>query len=72
MLPRKTAVQNNASDAQGEAHTLQWIVVALDSIEMITVPWWFWNASGREERGLTNWMDKRLARRRPLTGIRQM
>ena len=48
-------------DARGEADTLQWVVSALNSIEMVTVPWWFLEVSGHEENGLTGWMDQRLA-----------
>src|SRR3546814_10139660 len=28
-------------DAVGEAETVQWIIAALNSIEMVTVHWWF-------------------------------
>jgi glutathione S-transferase len=48
-------------DASGEAETLQWVIAALNSIEMVTVPWWFLKMSGQEETGLTDWMGKRLA-----------
>ena len=48
-------------DAQGEADTLQWVVSALNSIEMVTVPWWFLEVSGHADNGLTGWMDQRLA-----------
>ena len=48
-------------DAQGEADTLQWLVSALNSIEMVTVPWWFLEVSGHQENGLTGWLDQRLA-----------
>lgn len=47
-------------DPAGEADTLQWVVSALNTIEMLTVPWWFLRMSGKEESGLTGWMDKRL------------
>ncbi len=47
-------------DAAGEAETLQWIVAALNSIEMVSVPWWFLKISGREDEGLAGWVDKRL------------
>ena len=47
-------------DAVGAAATLQWVVAALNSIEMVTVPWWFLQVSGQKENGLTGWMDKRL------------
>ena len=48
-------------DAVGEAATLQWVIAALNSIEMVTVPWWFLQVSGQKDNGLTGWMDKRLA-----------
>jgi glutathione S-transferase len=47
-------------DPAGEAETLQWTIAALNSIEMVTVPWWFLNISGRKDNGLIGWMDKRL------------
>jgi glutathione S-transferase len=48
------------SESIGEAETLQWIIAALNSIEMITVPWWFLEVTGAKENGLTEWMGKRL------------
>jgi glutathione S-transferase len=47
-------------DPVGEAETLQWTIAALNSIEMVTVPWWFLKISGAENDGLTGWMGKRL------------
>ena len=47
-------------DAAGAAATTQWVVAALNSIEMVTVPWWFLEISGHKDNGLTGWMDKRL------------
>jgi glutathione S-transferase len=47
-------------DPVGEAATLQWTIAALNSIEMVTVPWWFLKISGNENDGLTGWMGKRL------------
>jgi glutathione S-transferase len=47
-------------DPAGEAETLQWVIAALNSIEMVTVPWWFLKISGGEHEGLTGWMRKRL------------
>src|SRR5918992_5557753 len=44
----------------GEAHTRQWAVSALNSIEMVTVPWWFLKMSGKEDNDLAGWMGKRL------------
>lgn len=48
-------------DAAGEAETLQWIIAALNSIEMVTVPWWFLEISGEDDNRLTGWMGTRLA-----------
>jgi glutathione S-transferase len=47
-------------DAVGEAETLQWMIAALNSIEMVTVPWWFLKISGEENNGLAGWMGTRL------------
>lgn len=49
-------------DAIGEAQTLQWTIAALNSVEMVTVPWWFLTISGDEDTGLADWMAKRLDR----------
>lgn len=48
-------------DAPGAAATLQWVIAALNSIEMVTVPWWFLKVTGQDDKGLAGWMDKRLA-----------
>jgi glutathione S-transferase len=47
-------------DPVGEAETLQWTLAALNSIEMVTVPWWFLKISGDEDNALTEWVSKRL------------
>ena len=47
-------------DAAGAAETLQWVIAALNSIEMVTVPWWFLSLSGDRENGLAGWARKRL------------
>lgn len=47
-------------DPAGEAEALQWTIAALNSIEMVTVPWWFLGMCGDEENGLTGWMVQRL------------
>jgi len=47
-------------DPVGEAATLQWTIAALNSIEMVSVPWWFLKKSGDENNGLTGWMGTRL------------
>lgn len=47
-------------DPLGEAQTLQWTVAALNSIEMVSVPWWFLEVTGAEHNGLTGWLESRL------------
>lgn len=51
LMPRDTA---------GEAATIQWLFAALNSIEMVSVPWWFLKMCGQEENPLAPWMDQRL------------
>ena len=47
-------------DPAGEAQILQWTIAALNSIEMVTVPWWFLKMSGEKSDVLTGWVSKRL------------
>lgn len=47
-------------DAAGAAETLQWVIAALNSIEMVSVPWWFLSLSGDRENGLAAWLRSRL------------
>lgn len=47
-------------DAAGAAETLQWVLAALNSIEMATVPWWFLSMSG-QDAALEPWVASRLA-----------
>ena len=47
-------------DAVGEAATIQWMIAALNSIEMVTVPWWFLEVSGATDNRLADWMATRL------------
>lgn len=47
-------------DPIGEAETMQWMIAALNSIEMVSVPWWFLNMSGDKNNKLVGWMDMRL------------
>ena len=48
------------ADPAGAAETVQWTIAALNSIEMVTVPWWFLKISGNKDNDLTGWMGKRL------------
>ena len=47
-------------DPAGEADTLQWTLAALNSIEMVSVPWWFLTVSGHSDNDLGGWMGMRL------------
>jgi glutathione S-transferase len=58
-------------DPVGEAETLQWMIAALNSIEMVTVPWWFLKMTGAEDNGLVGWMGKRLDQLEKLLGDRE-
>lgn len=58
-LARKSDVLM-ARDNLGEAATVQWLFAALNSIEMVTVPWWFLRLSAAKENQLTDWVTKRL------------
>ncbi len=47
-------------DPRGEAETLEWTIAALNSIEMVTVPWWFIGLSNGTSNPLEGWMLLRL------------
>lgn len=47
-------------DPVGEAETLQWTIAALNSVEMVSVPWWFLKISGGDQGGLADWLRQRL------------
>jgi glutathione S-transferase len=48
------------SDATGRADALQWIFAAINSIERVSVPWWFLSISSKADNDLSEWMGKRL------------
>jgi glutathione S-transferase len=47
-------------DPVGEAQTLEWTIAALNSVEMVSVPWWFLEVTGAENNHLTGWLKSRL------------
>ena len=47
-------------DPAGEAETVQWLFAALNSIEIVTLPWWFLGITGGDSKELTGWVGKRL------------
>jgi glutathione S-transferase len=47
-------------DPRGEAETLEWTIAALNSVEMVTVPWWFIGLSNDSDNPLEGWALQRL------------
>lgn len=58
-------------DPAGEAQTMQWTIAALNSIEMVSVPWWFLSVSGDEQNKLTPWVEKRLGQLEDVLSTRE-
>jgi glutathione S-transferase len=48
--------------ASGRADVLQWVVAGLNSVEMVTVPWWVIGRSDPAENPLDGWLASRLQR----------
>jgi glutathione S-transferase len=59
------------ADPVGAAQTLQWTIAALNSIEMVSVPWWFLTLSGDDDNGLTGWLRQRLDHMERVLGDRE-
>lgn len=57
--------------AQGEADVTQWVVAGLNSMEMVTVPWWFIGLVGAKENPLEGWMTSRFERLEPVLSRRE-
>ncbi len=55
----------------GAAETLQWTLAALNSIEMVSVPWWFLTVTGARDNQLTEWMGMRLGQLEQVLGERE-
>jgi len=58
-------------DAEGAAKTQQWMFAALNSIEMVSVPWWFLRMSGRKGNELCGWVDSRLSQLEDVLATRE-
>ncbi len=62
-------------DAQGEAQTLEWVVAALNSMEMVSVPWWFIGITGgltaEGKNPLEDWLGSRLQRLEAVLSTRE-
>lgn len=49
-------------DPQNRADTLQWLIAGLNSVEMVSVPWWFIGLKKPETNPLQDWLHSRLDR----------
>jgi glutathione S-transferase len=49
-------------DPVARADTLQWLISGLNSVEMVSVPWWFIGLSKPPENPLEGWLGSRLTR----------
>jgi glutathione S-transferase len=49
-------------DPAARAETLQWLISGLNSVEMVTVPWWFIGLKHPAENPLEGWLTSRLDR----------
>jgi len=49
-------------DPKGEADVTQWLIAALNSVEMVTVPWWYIGLNGESDNPLAGWMTSRFER----------
>lgn len=58
-------------DPAGEAQTLEWVFAALNSVEMVTVPWWFLKVTGQPDTSLSGWMESRLGHAERVLGERE-
>lgn len=58
-------------DANQASQTEQWVIAALNSIEMVSVPWWFLAISGDEDNALTGWLSSRLSQLETVLGERE-
>ncbi|WP_295073467.1 glutathione S-transferase family protein [Tabrizicola sp.] len=58
-------------DPKGRSETLEWVISALNSIEMVSVPWWFIGLSKPPENPLEGWLQSRLARLEAVLSRRQ-
>lgn len=47
-------------EPQAEAETLSWVISALNSIEMVTVPWWYIGLTSEASNPLDSWVQMRL------------
>jgi glutathione S-transferase len=49
-------------DVKGRAETMQWVISGLNSVELVTVPWWFIGLKQPPDNPLEGWLTSRLER----------
>ena len=55
----------------GGAEALEWTIAALNSIEMVSVPWWFLNMTDAPNEQVTGWLGQRLGHIERVLGERE-
>jgi glutathione S-transferase len=58
-------------DRAAQAHTLEWMFAALNSVELVTLPWWFLSLSGGQDNPMADWMRSRLGHIERVLGERE-
>lgn len=58
-------------DPLGEAECVQWLMAALNTIEMVTMPWVVLQWSEQDIPAITDWMDRRLAQMEAVLAARE-
>jgi glutathione S-transferase len=58
-------------DPHGRAEVLQWVIAGLNSVEMVTVPWWFIGLKKPAENPLDGWLGQRLQRLQDVLATRE-
>ncbi len=48
------------ADSVEAAETLQWTIAALNSVELVSLSWWFLEMTGTKENNLADWLETRL------------
>ena len=58
-------------DPKGEAEALEWTIAGLNTIEMVSVPWWVMGLSGTKDIPHEDWMVSRLGRLHAVLPVRE-
>jgi glutathione S-transferase len=58
-------------DRRGRADTIQWLMAGLNSVEMVSVPWWFIGLKQPAENHLEGWLRARFDRLESVLATRE-